>query len=80
MRATNIQTRKKQLLNYIREVKDENILSLLEEFMEKSINSVPLQRKPFSKSELVAGVYQAEKDFEEGRFYTSNQLEANLGL
>ena len=76
----NIQDKKKRILNFIREVKDEKTLSQIESIIDESIHSLPPQRKPLTKEELIAGVDQAEKDIQEGKFYSTEQAKARLGL
>jgi len=78
--TTDIQNRKKKILNYIREIKDEQTLSAIEDLIEESIHSLPPLRKPFSREEIIKGVEQSEKDMEEGRFYTIEEAKAKLGL
>ncbi|HML65284.1 MAG TPA: hypothetical protein PKC55_10675 [Dysgonomonas sp.] len=61
-------------------MKDENKLSPIENIIGESINSLPPQRKRLSKEELIAGVEQTKRDILEGKFYTTDQVKARLGL
>lgn len=61
-------------------MKDENKLSPIESIIGESINSLPPQRKRLSKEELIAGVEQTKRDILEGKFYTTDQVKARLGL
>ncbi len=53
---------------------------MLESEIEKSINSVPPQRKPYTSEEYIASIEKAEKEIEEGRYFTTEQAKARLGL
>lgn len=75
-----MQDKKKRILNSIREIKDENTLSKIESIIDKSINSLPPQKKRLTYKELIDGVDQAEKDIQNGKFYTTKQAKTRLEL
>lgn len=74
----DLQTRKLNLISYLAQIQDENILSKIEDFiLQKKLPTQNSEQelKPFTVDELVARVQKSEDDFKNGRYKSQEDLE-----
>lgn len=74
----DINIRKIDLAKRILDLKDEFLLENLELFLSKSYSEEKMV--PLTHKEYVARIEQSEKDFENGDFYTTEELLKELDL
>lgn len=70
----DVQTRKINFVQEFLNIKDEDLLSRFEELLKVVQAEIKRDIKPFTVEELNARIEQSEKDFEEGRYKTTEEL------
>ena len=71
----DLQTRKLNLISYLAQIQDENLLSEIENYILKNISSdQETFLEPFSPEELIKRIEISENDFENGRFKSQEDL------
>ncbi|MDN3596127.1 hypothetical protein [Zunongwangia endophytica] len=71
----DLQTRKLNLISYLAQIQDENLLSEIENYILKnSSKDEQALHEPFSPEELLRRIGISEKDFENGRYKSQDKL------
>jgi hypothetical protein len=76
-RKMDLQTRKLNVIKYLISLKDEKIFSKIESAVAESQNPKVIKNnfKPFTQRQLLARAKQSNKDYQDGKFKTVQQLE-----
>ncbi|SHF59919.1 hypothetical protein SAMN05444483_101730 [Salegentibacter echinorum] len=70
----DLQTRKLDLITYLVQIQDEEVLDKIENYILETKNDVS-DFKPFSREEFENRIRKSEKDFENCKFKTQAELE-----
>lgn len=70
----DLQTRKLDLITYLVQIQDEEVLDKIENYILETKNNES-DFKPFSREEFENRIRKSEKDFENGKFKTQAELE-----
>jgi len=74
--ATDLQTRKLNLITYIAELKDEKIFEKIEDYiLRKNPKKNDSDFPPFSIEKLIKRIETSEQDYENGRVKSQEELE-----
>ncbi len=74
--ATDLQTRKLNLITYIAELKDEKFFEKIEHYVLRKTPKInDSDFPPFTIEELIERVKTSEKDYENGRVKSQEELE-----
>lgn len=72
----DIQTRKLNLISYLTQIQDEEILKKIEDLVKrKKATKEGVDVKPFTQKELIRRIEKSEKEFKNGNFKTQEELE-----
>lgn len=72
----DLQTRKLNLISYLAQIQDENILNEIENYILKSKKKDnESEFKPFIIDEFINRIEESEQDFKNGKFQTQPELE-----
>ena len=70
----DLQTSKLNLISYLAQLQDENVLLKIENFILSKVGK-DSELKPFTEEELINRIQKSEEDFKNGNFKTQNELE-----
>lgn len=72
----DLQTRKLNLISYLAQIQDENVLSKIENYIlkRKTQDNEP-ELKPFTTEKFINRIEKSEQDFKNGKFKTQEELE-----
>jgi len=71
----DLQVRKLNVIEYLKELTDENIFKVIEEFVNKSKSGKVKTYKPFTVDEMVIRAEEANADYLAGNFMSQEELE-----
>lgn len=72
----DIQTRKLNIITYISQLKDENIVEMIEKYiLEKFTKNFKEELQPFTVEEFIKRVEQSEQDIKNGHNISQEELE-----
>lgn len=72
----DLQTRKLNLISYLAQIQDENILNEIENYiLKRNKEESESQFKPFTIDEFINRIEESEQDFKNGKFKTQAELE-----
>lgn len=71
----DFQTRKLDIIGYLIGIQDEETLSRIEASIKETQSTDNRKIKRFTKKQLIDRAKQANRDYEDGRFITQEQLE-----
>lgn len=77
--ATDLQTRKLNLISYIAELKDEKFIEKIEKYILKRKSNNP-DLSPFTIEELVERIKTSESDYANGKIKTQDELESESAI
>jgi len=71
----DLQTRKLNLIEYILKLKDNKVVSLIEEAITNTVASPDQELKQFTEEELLSRAQEANADYKAGRVKSQDNLE-----
>lgn len=71
----DLQTRKLNLITYLAGLQDESFFAKIEDYIFKKNQKIEKKFKPFSEEELLNRIAKSQKDLENGRYKTQDELE-----
>ncbi len=74
----DLAVKKVELIEWLIQLKDENMLNRIESLKQGSIESYYNSRMPKNELELKKKLDQSEKDIEQGRTYSQQEVEARF--
>ncbi len=72
--AMDLQTRKLNLIEYLIGLKDENMFTIIEDLISKSVKTTNQTLKQFTQEELIKRAQKSNSDYLAGNFKTQEQL------
>ncbi|OFX32623.1 MAG: hypothetical protein A2X08_08795 [Bacteroidetes bacterium GWA2_32_17] len=73
----NIQVAKLELIEWITQISDTNIISKMDKIRKTYLNITNDNIKPFTINEFYASIDRAEKDIKSGKIHTQDEVEKN---